>query len=100
MSGHSTEGPIHPPSPFLIIANKISKGPVILNVGGKRHEVMVSHEYEMLRKRKLSCLGKVGVMVQAMTKNHANPMNVQGEKFVFFRISPLESMIDDDGAPE
>ena len=39
-------------------------------------------------------------MVQAMTKNHANPMNVQGEKFVFFRISPLESMIDDDGAPE
>ena len=39
VSGHSTEGPIHPPSPFLIIANKISKGPVILNVGGKRHEV-------------------------------------------------------------
>merc|ERR1719370_1605907 len=32
VSGHSTEGPIHPPSPFLIIANKISKGPVILNV--------------------------------------------------------------------
>ena len=37
--GHSTEGPMHPPSPFLIVANKISKGPVILNVGGKRHEV-------------------------------------------------------------
>ena len=29
------------PSPFLIIANKISKGPVILNVGGKRHEVVM-----------------------------------------------------------
>ena len=29
------------PSPFLIIANKISKGPVILNVGGKRHEVVL-----------------------------------------------------------
>ena len=29
-----------PPSPFLIVANKINKGPVILNVGGKRHEVI------------------------------------------------------------
>ena len=44
MSGHSTEGPIHPPSPFLIIANKISKGPVILNVGGKRHEVRAGQQ--------------------------------------------------------
>ena len=42
VSGHSPEGPIHPPSPFLIIANKISKGPVILNVGGKRHEVIIN----------------------------------------------------------
>ena len=39
VNGHTMEGPVHPPSPFLIIANKISKGPVILNVGGKRHEV-------------------------------------------------------------
>ena len=28
--------PIRPPSPFLIIANKILKGPVILNIGGKK----------------------------------------------------------------
>ena len=34
-----TEGPHHPPSPFLIVANKLLGGPVILNVGGKRHEV-------------------------------------------------------------
>ena len=34
------EAPHHPPSPFLIVANKISKGPVILNVSGKRHEVI------------------------------------------------------------
>ena len=40
----STEGPLHPPSPFLIVANKISKGPVILNVGGKRHEVSHSEQ--------------------------------------------------------
>ena len=33
------EGPLHPPSPFLIVANKLMGGPVILNVGGKRHEV-------------------------------------------------------------
>jgi len=33
------EGPLHPPSPFLIVANKFMGGPVILNVGGKRHEV-------------------------------------------------------------
>ena len=33
------EGPLHPPSPFLIVANKLLGGPVILNVGGKRHEV-------------------------------------------------------------
>ena len=33
------EGPHHPPSPFLIVANKLMGGPVILNVGGKRHEV-------------------------------------------------------------
>ena len=32
------EGPLHPPSPFLIVANKLMGGPVILNVGGKRHE--------------------------------------------------------------
>ena len=30
------QGPKHPPSPFLIVANKILKGPVILNVGGKK----------------------------------------------------------------
>jgi hypothetical protein len=29
-------GPCHPPSPFLISANKLLKGPVILNVGGKK----------------------------------------------------------------
>ena len=47
-SGEECEGELNPgaPSPFLIIANKISKGPVILNVGGKRHEVNVTHEYE------------------------------------------------------
>ena len=33
------EGPLQPPSPFLIVANKLLGGPVILNVGGKRHEV-------------------------------------------------------------
>lgn len=51
------EGPLQPPSPFLIVANKFMggelrnafgqsfgkwlplPGPVILNVGGKRHEV-------------------------------------------------------------
>ena len=27
---------VQPPSPFLIIANKILKGPVILNIGGKK----------------------------------------------------------------
>ena len=32
----SAGGPIRPPSPFLIVANKILKGPVILNVGGKK----------------------------------------------------------------
>ena len=32
----SPDGPIHPPSPFLIVANKFMGGPVILNVGGKR----------------------------------------------------------------
>jgi len=35
----SPSGPINPPSPFLIVANKFMGGPVILNVGGKRHEV-------------------------------------------------------------
>ena len=53
----SPSGPINPPSPFLIVANKfmggenerhlmlhrcflyLFLGPVILNVGGKRHEV-------------------------------------------------------------
>jgi len=35
----SPDGPIRPPSPFLIVANKCLGGPVILNVGGKRHEV-------------------------------------------------------------
>ncbi len=29
-------GPCFPPSPFLISANKLLKGPVILNVGGKK----------------------------------------------------------------
>jgi hypothetical protein len=29
-------GPCSPPSPFLISANKLLKGPVILNVGGKK----------------------------------------------------------------
>jgi hypothetical protein len=29
-------GPCYPPSPFLISANKLLKGPVILNVGGKK----------------------------------------------------------------
>ena len=33
------ELPANPPSPFLIVANKFMGGPVILNVGGKRHEV-------------------------------------------------------------
>merc|ERR550532_2016511 len=33
------EVPLQPPSPFLIVANKFLGGPVILNVGGKRHEV-------------------------------------------------------------
>jgi len=55
VSGHSTEGPIHPPSPFLIIANKISKGPVILNVGGKRHEV----RWNTLDKYPTSRLGRL-----------------------------------------
>ena len=35
----SPDGPIHPPSPFLIVANKFMGGPVILNVGGKRLKV-------------------------------------------------------------
>ncbi len=29
-------GPCFPPSPFLISANKLLKGPVVLNVGGKK----------------------------------------------------------------
>jgi hypothetical protein len=29
-------GSFCPPSPFLIIASKLVKGPVILNVGGKK----------------------------------------------------------------
>jgi len=53
--GHSMEGPMHPPSPFLIVANKISKGPVILNVGGKRHEV----RWNTLDKYPTSRLGRL-----------------------------------------
>ena len=31
-------GDHRPPSPFLIIADKLVSGPVILNVGGKKYE--------------------------------------------------------------
>ena len=30
-----------PPSPFLIIADKMVSGPVILNVGGKKYELVL-----------------------------------------------------------
>ncbi|XP_023326887.1 potassium voltage-gated channel protein Shab [Eurytemora carolleeae] len=48
-------GPIRPPSPFLIVANKILKGPVILNVGGKKHEV----RWNTLDKYPTSRLGRL-----------------------------------------
>jgi len=49
------QGPKHPPSPFLIVANKILKGPVILNVGGKKHEV----RWNTLDKYPTSRLGRL-----------------------------------------
>ena len=36
---------VRPPSPFLIIANKILKGPVILNIGGKKWVLLYLYLY-------------------------------------------------------
>jgi len=44
-----------PPSPFLIIADKMISGPVILNVGGKKHEV----RWDTLDKFPTSRLGRL-----------------------------------------
>jgi len=46
---------IRPPSPFIIIANKILTGPVILNIGGKKHEV----QWDTLDKFPTSRLGRL-----------------------------------------
>lgn len=51
----SGEATLHPPSPFLIVANKVLKGPVILNVGGKKHEV----RWNTLDKYPTSRLGRL-----------------------------------------
>jgi len=52
---HLESGPLRPPSPFLIIANKVMKGPVILNIGGKKHEV----RWDTLDKFPTSRLGRL-----------------------------------------
>jgi len=43
------------PSPFIIIANKLLTGPVILNIGGKKHEV----QWDTLNKFPTSRLGRL-----------------------------------------
>ena len=72
------EGPLQPPSPFLIVANKLLGGPVILNVGGKRHEV----RWNTLDKFPTSRLGRLRHCVTHRGSDNCQSFNFSPNQLV------------------